>query len=576
MKVKAIITTLILILTVIFTTSYFAQKMNGPIGQITNINGQALIRSKGTWKILNKAPYPIYNSDKIVTFRGRAEMRLSDGMAIIDYDSNLSINVKEDFSSMLYNTGDNKKQLNLNLLLGGITFKINNNQNTKYFLNTPSMKTEISGSEQTISATFVVNVDKSTNYNFYSGSLNENNTTGSAQKTANLPVLSSSDVGSIASYQLNEQKNRLYVQQAAKQAIVQQNEANLFLRKEKELNMMLKSIEMQPSQTHTDEIKIQIANLTSKISSLRGQTVAAMATADKYGITESLGESIWMNNASASQALKEIKNKIDTHINEIKNQAVELKKLEEQIAFSSNGAQALSISTLSKIRANSLISQAALTKTLNILGLAILNNDTEALGFANSSYSEIKSKISEIESGYSLAYQTQQNKDTLSYTNIGESYRLLLDTIANVSAIASSCSNHMASGAKSSLTNEHSGVSQTSKGIGHCNMSKSILNMTQDAVKLAEAGALDKVKLAFATTENILLGKDIIKKESVSEALKMSPITQNNEASQDETPSIDMSDEFEDNDKEVIYTFLEPPVTPPVDPLDLPMASGSK
>ena len=56
----------------------------------------------------------------------------------------------------------------------------------------------------------------------------------------------------------------------------------------------------------------------------------------------------------------------------------------------------------------------------------------------------------------------------------------------------------------------------------------------------------------------------------------MSPITQNNEASQDETPSIDMSDEFEDNDKEVIYTFLEPPVTPPVDPLDLPMASGSK
>ncbi|MCP4351474.1 MAG: FecR domain-containing protein [Desulfobacterales bacterium] len=148
----------VLAITVIFPSLTFADGNNTlevrndvRIGDVTAFTGNVLVRTNGKWSKLEKIPFPIFTSDKVVTRQGRAEVEfIGGGILRLDAESNVSINQSEVRSGVLLSKGAGCTR-QVNVLVGKVWFKVKvRKKNTKINFITPTMVAAIRGSELTL------------------------------------------------------------------------------------------------------------------------------------------------------------------------------------------------------------------------------------------------------------------------------------------------------------------------------------------------------------------------------------------------------------------------------------------
>lgn len=131
-------------------------------GDIVSYTGQVLVRSQGKWMRLKQTPHAVYSSDKIVTKRGRAEVKFTDGSTMrLDVDSNVTITQKLETAGTAASKPAMRK---LNVLLGKVVLDVKQKPDgPKYAVRTPTMTAAIRGTVVPI----VVGGDGSTEYDVY-------------------------------------------------------------------------------------------------------------------------------------------------------------------------------------------------------------------------------------------------------------------------------------------------------------------------------------------------------------------------------------------------------------------------
>ncbi|MDH5716851.1 MAG: FecR domain-containing protein [Spirochaetia bacterium] len=548
------------------------------LGQITKANGQVFVRSSGKWQALNNYPYSIKSNDKIVTRQGRVELNINGGSIYLDSNTNMGISKSSNISGLFSDTSQ-KSDINIKLLTGNLSFNIENNQNYNYSIKTPALTANLTeGGLDTVKSVFVVSADGSTEYKSETGKLSNLNITGKAVENINISVLTSNDVLSSNMPPVNTQIDNLHLQKALAYALSAQNEINMHMAKDRDQAQISKDYENQ-------KFTKESATADMKEALSRSQTALAMAKSNKAVITESLSEAIWLKDLNSLQALKEIRLKNIEKIEEINRNINELYEIEREVAMAASLEKASNKAILAKIKANSIIANASYSDTLTSLGIAISNSDNTNLNTLDMGLKQINQKIIDIESAYAEAKHIEATRDTISYTDTAEANRIALKTFANASAIAASCSRN----SSGSLT-----------GIKHCQMAASALQLAKEAAKLAETGQLEKVKLAWANTENIMLGQDTSSKVMTVQDLmaktddtmtKTQPETsdEKQQVKPNEVIGMDQQEQkASDNEQDQLLSEIseteyspteiainETIIEPPIDPMDLPMASSS-
>ncbi len=159
----------VLAIAVIFPSLIFAEydytakvRSDVRIGDVTVFTGNVLVRTNGKWSKLEKVPFPIFSSDKVVTRQGRAEVEfVGGGILRLDAESNVSINQSEVRNGVLLSKGAGCTR-QVNVLIGKVWFKVKvKKRNTKINFITPTMVAAVRGSEVTLD----VNQDGDTDYN---------------------------------------------------------------------------------------------------------------------------------------------------------------------------------------------------------------------------------------------------------------------------------------------------------------------------------------------------------------------------------------------------------------------------
>lgn len=138
----------LLLIFAVFAESTFAAARVAPsamkIGDITTFSGEVLVRSAGEWSRLSRTPYPLYNTDKVITKRGRAEIRLVDtGVMRMEANSNVTINQRYEGAGKLRTVAHRQA----NVLVGDVVFGVNLKQDGPNHFNvrTPGMIAAIRG-----------------------------------------------------------------------------------------------------------------------------------------------------------------------------------------------------------------------------------------------------------------------------------------------------------------------------------------------------------------------------------------------------------------------------------------------
>jgi hypothetical protein len=118
------------------------------LGEITKFSGDVLVRTQTIWTKLEKTPYPIFSSDKIVTRKGRAEINFIDGGLVrMNIDSNISIERQTETEGIF--SKKKKTSRVVNVLIGDIWFEIKLKKDKGFKFRTPTMIAGIRGTEGT-------------------------------------------------------------------------------------------------------------------------------------------------------------------------------------------------------------------------------------------------------------------------------------------------------------------------------------------------------------------------------------------------------------------------------------------
>ncbi|MFC1769712.1 FecR domain-containing protein [Nitrospirota bacterium] len=129
----------------------YAPKKVVKIGDITKITGDVLVRTKGKWKKLNRRvlPYAVFNADKIVTKRGRAQLNFVDGGLLrVNLNSNLTVIEKKVKKGMFSKKLITSRQINV--LVGDVWFDIKVNRDKRVTFKTPSMTAALRGTSGSV------------------------------------------------------------------------------------------------------------------------------------------------------------------------------------------------------------------------------------------------------------------------------------------------------------------------------------------------------------------------------------------------------------------------------------------
>ncbi|MGA1868947.1 MAG: FecR domain-containing protein [bacterium] len=259
-RTSFVIIMVVTFLMVIFLHAH-ATRTGEPIqlGEITSFSGEVLIKTKGTWSKLEKTPCIIFSTDKIVTRRGRAEVRLVDGGIIrIDLDSNLSIAEKEDAEGFMVRKKVTARQVNL--LVGGIWFDIKVKKKERVKFRTPTMTAGIRGT----SGEFRVGIKGDTQYGLATGKAD---TIGNYNAISHPTPISHSDIIEKSLPKSNPFVDKSPIQQSAIKAFENQFKAALAAQKAADLSRMARTASERAGKEKTEAARLH-AQEAQKVADL--------------------------------------------------------------------------------------------------------------------------------------------------------------------------------------------------------------------------------------------------------------------------------------------------------------------
>ncbi|MGA1825188.1 MAG: FecR domain-containing protein [bacterium] len=237
------------------------------LGEITSFTGEVLVKTNGNWSKLKKTPTTLFNTDKIVTRRGRAEVRLVDGGIIrIDLDSNLSIAEKEDAEGFMVRKKVTARQVNL--LIGDIWFDIKVEKGKRVKFRTPTMTAGIRGT----SGAFKVDINGKTEYGLATGKAD---TIGNYDEISNPKPISHADVTARNLPKSNPVVDNSPIQQNAIRAFEDQIKATLAAQKAADLLKLAKSAGERAAMAQTEAARLQAKE--AQKAAILAQSEAEMA-----------------------------------------------------------------------------------------------------------------------------------------------------------------------------------------------------------------------------------------------------------------------------------------------------------
>lgn len=134
------------------------------VGQIASFTGDVMVRTRGTWQKLTAVPLTVFNTDKVVTRQGRAEIRLADGGIIrVDMDSNITITEKRVTKGWFFKKVFALRELKV--LVGKVFLNFKGtpaSKDAKFYVRTPTAVCGVRGT----SLNFNVAGDGKTRYGF--------------------------------------------------------------------------------------------------------------------------------------------------------------------------------------------------------------------------------------------------------------------------------------------------------------------------------------------------------------------------------------------------------------------------
>ena len=284
------------------------------LGDITTFSGEVLVKTKGVWSRLKTTPHIIYNTDKIVTRKGRAEITFIDGGVVrLDLDSNLSIAQRDETGGFMIRKKITARQVNL--LVGDIWFDIKVKKEKLIRFRTPTMTAAIRGT----SGKFNVNHTGNTTYGLATGKAE---TIGKYQKIVAPKPIVRSYIKAKNLPKSNPLIDNLPIQKKAI-AIVKSFERSVFLDTEAErLNKIAESAVFEAKKLNTQAAKLHAKAMTAKAMATKSEAEAARAKAllesqqenlleaNRFGVVEEVAfatESV----KDVSQNFEEAKRKAD-------------------------------------------------------------------------------------------------------------------------------------------------------------------------------------------------------------------------------------------------------------------------
>lgn len=342
------------------------------IGDITSFNGAVLIRTKGTWGRLKKTPHPIFSSDKIVTKRGRAQVRFVDGGVMrVNVDSNVSIVQRVEMKGFFTKRAVTSRVVNV--LVGDVWFDVKVTRDRKITFRTPSMTAAIRGTSGNLS----VLLDAVSSFGLSSGSAD---TKGTFQDIVEELIKELEVAGILPPSNPSIQKSPMM--QAADKAVRKHSEAKTTSSKAKKETTVAIDAAKDASSDSSEEV-LQASQLRAIAAVITASAAALEAEAQVEASQEALLEAQRMGDTDAAEQAQANLGIAQSSLETAQEQVSTTRELAEVVSETDNAAVAAA-GAAQAVAASSVASASASTATAATQAtIAELSGNTEAIELAN-------------------------------------------------------------------------------------------------------------------------------------------------------------------------------------------------
>ncbi len=342
------------------------------IGDITSFNGAVLVRTKGTWGKLRRVPHPVFSSDKIVTKRGRAQLKFVDGGIMrVNVDSNVSIVQRVEMKGFFTKRPVTSRVINV--LVGDVWFDIKVTNDRKVTFRTPSMTAAIRGTSGNVRTL----LDAVSSFGLSSGSAD---TTGTFQDIVEALINELRVAGVLPPSNPSVQKSPLM--QAAERSMMAHSEAASSGANAKEQTGEAQDA-VKDASTDSPEEVLQASQLRAIAAVVTAAAAANEAAAQVETIQEALLEAQRMGDTEAATQAQANLDIAQSSLETAREQVVTTREIAEVVSETDNAAQAAA--GAAQAVASSAVASASASTAVAVTQATIaeLSGNTEAIELAN-------------------------------------------------------------------------------------------------------------------------------------------------------------------------------------------------
>jgi len=466
-------------LLLVFSVGHFAQSNQraSRLGQISAINGEVLVRKKNTWRRLARAPFDIFDSDKIVTRNGRAEIQLKDGGIIrLNADTNVSL-AKQDMvtpTKIIKNA-----PIEIRILVGDVWVE-HKAGGTKITVKMPSATLSLEGKDSgEISGRFMVDLDGATEYGIVKGAIVYEDMK-SAQTIDEPQPITKEEISS-ALPGADSTIDSSSIQQAAIQAVQAHTATGPIVSEFRQKIKVAKELE--------GDSKLQYQKAVAQQVNARANVAIAVANAKMALIDESIADAVRFGQADLIAAVRQNRQLANDHITTISDISIKLQSELESLETAKTVDEATRQVMRLKIYANIAIANSAAVQASCSLSLAILKGGTYTLTTVDSLTTESR----------------RTADDSVALSDVASDNIRGLKISANAAALSANCAQHLAFMAMNTVANDQSNQA-SANAVVQCQLSSRARKMAAAGTGLADTNKmLDKIENPVKEKKQALL-----------------------------------------------------------------------
>lgn len=351
--------TMLLIFLLAFPLYAFARTPQNVVklGDVTSYTGEVMVRTKGVWKKLDVVPYPVFSSDKVVTGRGRAEIRFVDGGVLkLDMDSNISIVEKKVFK-------ENITARRINVLVGNLWFDIKVKKGKSVEFRTPSMVADIKGT----SGKLRIDPDGRSYYRLVGGSADFY---GNVRAIPRTEAVGPPDVTAAVLPQSDPAVQNLPVQRAASEAVEAHSKAALAASRADAETEAVMAAKDQSVKAVISATRTQVAVASAKAAAARSVASLEVSKAQVATVKEALLEAERVKDTKAVVAAKKSMEQADVVLSKVQTLSGKVVRVAQEVQLSvtpgkaaANAAVAVTVASASAANTAALQATAQLAIT---------------------------------------------------------------------------------------------------------------------------------------------------------------------------------------------------------------------